>query len=215
MNKIELIKKEIIKYGCLLQESGLVLGTGGNLSVFLKEEELMLITPSGLNYNDLIVNDIVVMKLSGEIVEGKRKPSIEKSLHRKIYLRRNDVNAVIHTHSIYASSVAAVRKDLPVILDTMVPVFGGPVKTAEYAGIGTDELAENAVKALESSSAVLLANHGVVGVGKNLKTAFEVCNFCEACAKTFILAKAIGEPVILDTETVEQEKSYLDKRYGQ
>lgn len=209
------LKEEIVQYGKLLVEKGLVTGSGGNISVCLRDEELMLITPSGMDYHKLVPEDIVVMDLKGNMVQGSRKPSVEKNLHRAIYLARKDVNAVVHTHSIYATTIAATRQDLPMVLGPVGVVFGGSIKTAKYAGIGTRELAENVVDALGTKPAVLLANHGMVGVGSDLAVAFHMCELTEVCAQTYIFAKIAGEPVVLSEELLREEKAGLDKEYGQ
>lgn len=208
------LKQEIIKYGNLLLAKGLVTGTGGNISVRTPAGTI-LITPSGIPYEEITPEDIPEMDLEGNIISGTRIPSIEKNMHRAIYLARRDVGAIVHTHSIYASAIAATRQDFEPILDAMVAVFGGGIKTAAYACIGTPELARNVVEALGNRPACLIANHGMVGVGKNLKQAFEICEFTEASAMTYIFAKCLGTPVVLPPEVVAREKQDLDRRYGQ
>lgn len=213
-NTQEYLKKEIIKYGNLLIAKGLVTGTGGNISARL-DQDLMIVTPSGMPYDQLLPDDLVIIDLEGNIVEGKRKPSIEVNMHRSILLARPDVNAVIHTHSVYATAIAATRQDFPPVIDTMAIVFGGGIKTAEYAGVGTKELAENVVAALGNKPAALLANHGAVGVGTSLAGAFDVCELLEASAKSYIYASIIGKPVVLTEELIKREQEDMAIRYGQ
>ena len=135
------IRKEIIKTGILILEKGLVQGTGGNIS--RRTEKGILITPSGMDYRTLTCEDIVLLAPDGKVLEGTRVPSIERSLHLRIYRSRADINAVIHTHSVYATAIAAARQPLCPITDNQVAVFGGTVPVADYAPIGTQELAEN------------------------------------------------------------------------
>jgi len=210
----EFLKKEIIKYGNLLIEKGLVTGTGGNISVRVGKE-LMMVTPSGMAYDQLISEDLVMLDLEGNIVEGKRKPSIEVNMHRAILKARSDVNAVIHTHSVYATAIAVTRQDFPPVIDAMAIVFGGGVKTAGYARVGTQELAANVVEALGNKPAALLANHGAVGVGKSLAGALDICELLEASAKSYIYASMIGKPVILAEDLIKAEQEDMDTRYGQ
>lgn len=212
---LEQFKTEVIRYGNLLIARGLVIGTGGNISVRVPGEDAFLITPSGIPYPDIKAEDLVMLDFEGNKLSGTRNPSIERNLHRLIYVARHDVNAVIHTHAVYVSAIAATRQDFPPILDTFVAVFGGGLKTAKYAGIGTHELAKNAVEALGSRSGVLLANHGAICTGKNLAQAFDNSEFLEASAKTYILAHIVGKPVVLDQETVDTEARHLAEQYGQ
>lgn len=206
---------EIIEYGKKLVKSGLVTGTGGNISVRVPGREAFLITPSGIPYHEIEEQDLVLLDLEGNQLAGSRRPSIEQHLHCLIYRARPDVQAVIHTHAVYTSAIAATRQDLPPILDTLVAAFGGGLKTASYASIGTEELAQNAVKALGKRNGVLLANHGAVCTGEDLAQAFSNAQLLEASAQTYIFAHLIGKPVILPPEVVEQEAQDLAQRYGQ
>ncbi|KUO50195.1 MAG: hypothetical protein APF76_10805 [Desulfitibacter sp. BRH_c19] len=210
----EQLKKEIIKYGQLLIEKGLVIGTGGNISVRVNKE-LMMITPSGMAYDKLIPEDIVIVDMKGNIVEGDRKPSIEVNMHRSILRARKDINAVVHTHSVYASAIAITRQDLPPVTDAMAIVFGGAVKTAEYARTGTEDLAVQIVEALGDTAAALLANHGAVGVGKSLDEALGICELLEASAKIYIYSNVIGKPVVLSKQLIQKEREDMAVRYGQ
>lgn len=206
-------RREIINTGILLSEKGLIQGTGGNISC--RTDKGFLITPSGMDYRGLIPEDIVLMDLGGEVIEGNRTPSIERNMHMQIYLSRKDVNAVIHTHSIYATAIAAARQPLYPITDNQIALFCGTVPVADYAPIGTEELAENAVRALAEGSGVLLSNHGALCVGKDLNEALIKCEMLEIFSKIFILAKAAGGGFVLSDEQVRCEAEDLRKRYGQ
>ncbi len=205
--------EEIIKTGILLLEKGLVQGTGGNISV--RTREGFLITPSGMDYKSLTTDDIVSMDFHGNVVQGNRKPSIEKNMHGLILEIRQDINAVVHTHSIYATSVAAARHTLEPITDNQVAVFGGAVKLAEYGPIGSETLARNAAAALGNGAGALLANHGALCVGNTLEEALFRCEMLEIFARIFILSQIAGGGVVLSEEAVRIEAEDLNERYGQ
>ncbi|WP_170291790.1 class II aldolase/adducin family protein [Heliobacterium mobile] len=209
------IAEEILHYGRLLITKGLVTGSGGNISHRLPEGNKILITPSGMSYDKLVLDDLVVLDIaSGEVVSGHRKPSIEQGMHRAIYLHRPDVNAVIHCHSKYATAVATTRKDFPPALDNMVTFFGGGVKTARHAAIGTPELAKHVIEALGDAPVALLANHGSVAVAKRLDQAFTLAELLEECAMVYLLSFLAGGPVVLTDEEVEHERNWLSGKYG-
>ncbi len=208
-------KDEIIRTGQELVDLGLVAATWGNISIRLPENQGIIITPSGMDYYHTNPEDLVVLDLQGKVLEGKRKPSSEKLLHLTIYRHRPDVQAVIHTHSPYATAYAVVRKALPALVEDLVQIVGGDVEVAAYASPGTQELADNAVKALHDKMAVLLANHGVIGVGRDMTETLRVCQLIEKTAQIGIMAKMLGEPVLLsDDEKRIMRQAYLF-HYGQ
>ncbi|MCW2276709.1 class II aldolase/adducin family protein [Heliophilum fasciatum] len=209
------LRKEILQYGRKIIERGLVADTGGNISVRLSADHL-LITPSGMTYDRLTPDDLVVVALAtGEVVQGERRPSIEVPMHRVIYQSRPDVMAIVHTHPKHATAVAATRRDLPPVIDNMVAYFGGWVRTAAYAMIGTIELGRNVVAALGDQPAALLANHGAVAVGETVEQAFRRSELLEECARIYLLSLLAGGPVILTDEEVATERAALIDRYGQ
>lgn len=200
---LENIRKELVEYGKRLVDSELTSGTGGNLSYFDRENGYMAITPSGLDFHKTKPEDIVILKLDGTVVEGERTPSSEWVMHKSIYETRDDINAVIHGHTIYASALACLHEELPAT-HYMIAVAGGPtVRVADYASFGSPELAENAAKEMKDRNAVLLANHGVIGGSNNLRNAFNVIEEVEFCAKIYVIAKSIGDPVILSSKEME------------
>lgn len=211
----EKAKDLVLKTGTKMVGAGLVIGTWGNISQRVKKENLVVITPSGMPYGCLKMVDIVVMDMEGRVVEGERRPSTEYLMHLEIYKRRWDLNAVVHTHSIYASSLAVAKEPIPPILEDMVQLVGGEVPVAEYARAGTKELARAAAEKIVRSNAVLLANHGVVGVGKNLEEALMVCLIVEKAAQIYILAKSIGHPYIIPKDEVAELREVFLGNYGQ
>ncbi|MGB9791667.1 MAG: class II aldolase/adducin family protein [Thermacetogeniaceae bacterium] len=207
--------EEIIKIGQALLREGLVVGTAGNISVRDRDSKGILITPSGIPYPELTPEDLVLVDEFGKPLAGKLRPSSEVFLHSAIYRSRKDVNAIIHTHSPYASVFAVNRSEIPPVLDEMAQLIGGSVQVARYAFPGTKELAEYAVSALQNRQAVLLANHGMVGVGRDLNEAMVVCKAVEKAAQVYLLAKISGNPYIFSDEEVEELRSRFIRCYGQ
>lgn len=206
------LRLDILKAGKFLVSSRLVQGTGGNISV--RTERGFIITPSGMEYAMLTPDDLVEMDLDGRILNGVRKPSIEKDMHRLILRARPDVSAVVHTHATFAVAVASSRRSLPAMTDNQIAEFGGTVPTADYAPIGTPELARNVTEALGSGKGVLMANHGMVCVGKTIGECLSLSLELEESAKIYILSKIVGG-VPIDDETAHTESDDLKKRYGQ
>lgn len=209
------LKQKIVETFRILDEMGLTFGSAGNISIRAPEENLFLITPSGVRKATLSPEDILVIDGSKKIVEGKRNPSVETPMHLAIYKNRDDVKAVIHAHPIYSSVFAVTSIEIPPILEEMVLYTGGEVKVAKYAPPGTNELAGNVVEALEDRKAVLLMNHGIITCGKDLDDALDVLICVERTAKVYLLSKMIGEPKLLAEEIIEVEKDIyrLKQRY--
>ncbi|WP_291559652.1 MULTISPECIES: L-fuculose-phosphate aldolase [unclassified Clostridium] len=212
-----LMEKErqlLVEYGQKLITSGLTKGTGGNLSIFNREEKLMVITPTGMDYFKTKPEDIVVMNLEGEIVDGNRMPSSEYEMHKIFYENREDINAIIHTHTVYATTLACLNWELPPV-HYLVALAGHNVRCAKYATYGTKELAENALEAMKDRRAVILANHGLLAGANDLLNAFNIVEEIEYCSEIYCRVKSIGDPVILQKEEmdlmVEKFKTYGQK----
>lgn len=206
-------RKELIKYGKKLVTEGLTKGTGGNLSVFNRERGLMAITPSGIDFFEIKEEDIVIMNLEGQVVEGEKLPSSEWYMHLIQYQKREDLDAVIHAHTTYGTVLAVLREPLPAS-HYMIAVAGKDVRVADYATYGTKELAENAAEAMKDRRAVFLANHGILAGAQDLLNAFNIIEEVEYCSKIYCVAKSMGEPVILPDEEMELMAEKF-KTYGQ
>ncbi|HFR3504204.1 TPA: L-fuculose-phosphate aldolase [Streptococcus suis] len=206
-------RKELIKYGKKLVTEGLTKGTGGNLSVFNRENGLMAITPSGIDFFEIKEEDIVIMDLEGQVVEGEKLPSSEWYMHLIQYQQREDIDAVIHAHTTYGTVLAVLREPLPAS-HYMTAVAGKDVRVAEYATYGTKELAENAAEAMKDRRAVFLANHGILAGAQDLLNAFNIIEEVEYCSKIYCVAKSMGEPIILPDEEMELMAEKF-KTYGQ
>lgn len=211
----EIIRTEIIATGQKMVQQALVAGTWGNISARVPASPYIAITPSGMDYMSLIPQNIVIVDLAGRVIDGDSRPSSELKLHLAIYSNRPDVSAIVHTHSIYASSCAVANKPIPPIIEDLVQIVGGGVDVAPYALPGTQEVAISAVSALAQKFAVLLQSHGVVGVGANLKDAYTVCTLVEKSAQIYINAQILGGATILSDKDVEIMHQFFKEKYGQ
>ena len=200
---LQKIRKEIIEYGKKIALAGLTRGTGGNLSICDRASGTMAITPSGIDYFDIKPEQIVLIDVqSGEITDGKAVPSSECDMHRIFYKYRNDIDAIIHTHTTFAATISILNWDLPP-LHYLVAFAGTDVRCAKYATYGTVALAKNAFEAMKDRKAVLLANHGLLAGGANLAEAFAVTEIIEFCCELYYRTKCVGEPVLLPLDEME------------
>ena len=207
-------KKELVEYGKKMSSEGLSSGTSGNLSIYLKEEGVVLITPSGIGYFDTTPEDIVVMDLEGNIIEGTRKPSSEWHLHTLFYKNKPEARAVVHTHSKFCTTLATLRMPIKAVHYVIADAGTNEVPCTPYRRYGTEELAKVAVESAGESNAVLLANHGIVVCGKNLKSAYGLAKGIEYVAEIQVTAMSVGEPVVLSKEEMDEVLEGF-KTYGQ
>lgn len=211
----EQLCQAVIDYAHQMTAKGLIAGTWGNISVRIPKTELLAITPSGRDYMTLTTDDITIVNLQGEWVDGNYKPSSELPLHLAVYRARQDVGAIIHTHSIYAGACAASRKSIPAIIEDVAMMNGGDIEVADYAANGSAELAASCVCALGDRQAVLLANHGMIGCGANLKEAMTMCELVEKTAHIYIASRALGGAVELEASDVKRMRSQYLAHYRQ
>lgn len=209
MNRDSLCR-EIIQTARAIEPAGLGVVTAGNVSA--RCEDNLLITPSGMPYEDLAEDDIVELDLAGNSVAGRLKPSSEWRLHTAVYGARTDIDAVVHVHSPWATAVACARRDIPAFHYMVARAGGDNVRCAGYAIFGSEALARNAVTALQDRRACLLANHGMVALGDTLRAAFDLAREMEELAKQYLLTRLAGDPVLLDAaemrRNLEQFKTY-------
>jgi L-fuculose-phosphate aldolase len=211
-------KRDVIEAAREMAQKGLVSGTAGNVSLRLKDPSgrgLLAITPSGRDYNSLGVDDIVVVDFEGQRVEGELRASIETVMHIEIYKARKKINAVIHTHPVFCSVIAVTGLEIPAIIDEQVTYIGGEIKVADYALPGSPELAKNAVSALGPRNAVILANHGALSVGRDMREALDISELLERTAKIYVSALGLGKVNPLPAEVVELEKAFFASIYGE
>lgn len=207
-------KKEVIKAGMQLDKYGLIALSGGNVSVRMKGGEI-LITPSGMIYEDMVENDVLVVDIEGNIIEGKRKPSVDTKALLYIFKNRTDIQAVIHTHQPYATAVGLVSNELPCNLTTLANATKGSVKVCAFSSAASMQMGIETVENLGDSLAVILKHHGVMAVGKDLKEALYACVYLEEAAKTYVMACAMGGEMAMLTQHQIEQAVEVFKYYGQ
>lgn len=212
--RLEKERKEIVAFGRKLLTSGLTAGTGGNLSVINRKKKVIAITPSGVDYFEMSPEDVVLVGTEGGPVETSRyKPSSELLFHQALYRRREDIQAIVHTHSVYATTLATLGWEIPAF-HYLVAHSGKKVPLAAYATFGSERLARNVADAIGENNAVLMGSHGVVTVGPTLAKAFEAAEIIEYVARVYYLAKNLGEPTILSDEEMDKVIEKF-RAYGQ
>lgn len=185
-------REALVKAGLKLLAQGLVSRTWGNISVKVNDTE-MLVTPSGKLYDEVKPADMVLVNFrTNKYDKNGIKPSSEFKMHSGIYIDRKEINAIIHTHQMNASTCAAARREVPAVLDDLAQIIGPNVRCAEYALPSTNKMMKAVVKALKGRNAALMANHGAVCVGRDLDEAFVVCQVLEKGCKVFIEAEFLG-----------------------
>ena len=200
-----------------LTRYGLVVWTAGNVSARVPGEDLMVIKPSGVSYDDLTADAIVVTDLHGVLVEGDRAPSSDTAAHAYVYRHLPDVGGVVHTHSTYATAWAARHEPIPCVLTMAADEFGGEIPVGPFALIGDDSIGRGIVDTLRASRsrAVLMAGHGPFTVGRDARDAVKAAVMLEDVARTVHVARQLGEPRPLATADVDALFDRYQNVYGQ
>jgi L-ribulose-5-phosphate 4-epimerase len=195
----------------------LVVWTAGNVSGRIPGEDLMVIKPSGVSYDDLTPESMVVCSLDGSVLEGDYSPSSDTDSHAFVYRSMEEVHGVVHTHSTYASAWAARGEAIPCVLTAMGDEFGGPIPVGPFALIGGEAIGEGVVETLRDSrsQAVLMQNHGVFSVGRNPRDAVKAAVMCEDVARTVHIARQLGEPLPIPAEAIDRLYDRYQNVYGQ
>jgi L-ribulose-5-phosphate 4-epimerase len=212
---LEQVRQELVVLHRLLVTYGLVVWTGGNASARDPESGLVAIKPSGVSYEDLTPEAMVVVDLEGNVVEGGHKPSSDTNSHLYIYRNRPDVNGVVHTHSRYATAFAAVGRPIPVYLTAQADEFGGEIPCAGFSLIGDESIGRLVVDGIGRSPAVLLKNHGVFALGPTVRAAVKAAVMTEDVAATAFMALQLGTPDEIPTEDVARLHERYRNEYGQ
>jgi len=212
---LEKLREEVWRMNLELPKNRLVSMTSGNVSGRDKKTNYVVIKPSGVNYEDLKPSHMVVVDLEGNIIEGDLKPSVDTSTHLYIYQHRDDVNGIVHTHSNYATSFAALGKSIPVYLTAMADEFGCSIPVGAYAKIGGEEIGKEIIKSIGNSPAILMKNHGVFTIGSSPKAALKTAVMLEDIAKTIFLALLQGIPDEIPAEEVKRAHKAYKEKYGQ
>ena len=214
MKFIEL-RQEAYRLNMELPKNGLVVWTQGNVSVRDPAAGVVAIKPSGIRYEDLSPENMVIVDLDGAVVEGDLKPSSDTATHLYIYRYRPEVNGVVHTHSTYATAFAALGRPIPIVLTSMGDEFGGPITCGGFALIGSEAIGKVVIEAIGDSPAVLLKNHGAFTIGKNGEAAVKSAVMLEDAARTVWAALLLGQPDVIPNEDVARLHKRYTSVYGQ
>ena len=211
------LRTELVALHLELVRNGLVVWTGGNVSARVPGADLMVIKPSGVGYDDLTAESMVVCDLDGRVVEGDLAPSSDTSSHAYIYRHVPHVGGVTHTHSTYAVAWAARGEAVPCVLTAMADEFGGEIPCAPFALIGTDAIGKVVVATLDQSNspAVLVQNHGPFTVGPTARASVKAAVMCEDVCRTVHIARQLGEPLPIETDAIRQLHDRYQNEYGQ
>ena len=189
MNPYRPFKQQVVETARHLTEQGYLMATGGNLSVRIAGQTAFAITPSNFDYRKMQPDDVCVLDLDLHVLEGERKPSVESGLHAGIYRVRADVNAVVHTHQVYASTLALINAPIPALFDEQVRFLGRSVEIIPYAPSGTGFLKNAIVKHIQNhNNAYIMQNHGVLCFGHDIERAAHNVEILEKCALAYLLA---------------------------
>lgn len=200
--------QDLIKYR-------LVAWTSGNASARDPETGYIVVKPSGVMFEDLTPEQMVVIDQDCNVVDGNLKPSTDAKTAAYIFRHLPEVHGIIHTHSNYATSFASLGEPIPAVLTAIADEFGEPIPCAPYCQIGEEQIGEAVVKYIGTSRAILLQSHGVFAVGKNVRDALKSAVMCEDVAKTVYLAKLRGTPIVIPEEEVRRGYRRYQDKYGQ
>jgi L-ribulose-5-phosphate 4-epimerase len=212
---LEALREEIWRLHLELPKNGLVKWTGGNVSGRDAATGHVVIKPSGVRYEDLKPEHMVVLDVDGRVIEGGLKPSSDTASHLYIYRQRPDLRGIVHTHSAYATAFAALGRPIPVYLTAQADEFGGPVPCGRFALIGDEDIGRAVVESIGRSPAVLLKNHGVFTVGASPGAAVKAAVMVEDVAHTVWIALQIGQPLEIGAEDVAKLHARYTSAYGQ
>lgn len=212
---LEELRKQVCDCNRQLPAQGLVTWTSGNVSGRDPQTGLVVIKPSGVLFEDLTPDNMVVVDLDGKIVEGKLGVSTDTATHLYVYRYRDDVMGIVHTHSNFATAFAAVGKSIPVYLTAIADEFGCPIPCGAYARIGGEEIGKEILRSIGPSLAILMKNHGVFTIGKSPLHALKAAVMTEDIARTVWYALQLGQPDELSPEEVAANHDRYTNRYGQ
>jgi L-ribulose-5-phosphate 4-epimerase len=212
---LDLLRHKVCRLNTELPRNNLVAWTSGNVSGRDPQTGLVVIKPSGVPYDELTPENMVVVDPDGKVVEGKLKPSSDTFAHVYVYRRRTDVNGIVHTHSTFATAWAAAGRPIPAVLTAICDEFGGPIPLGAYARIGGDEIGQEILRSIGTSPAILMKNHGVFTIGRTPEAAVKAAVMVEDVARTVFYAFQLGQPDEIPVEEVARaHRRYLEE-YGQ
>ncbi len=214
---ITALRREVCALHAELTRYQLVVWTAGNVSARVPDRDLLVIKPSGVSYDELTPENMVVCDLDGTVVEGEHAPSSDTEAQAYVYREMPEVGGVVHTHSTYATAWAARGEPVPCVLTMCADEFGGEIPVGPFAIIGDDSIGRGIVETLRGSrsTAVLMRNHGVFAVGDDAKSAVKAAVMCEDVARTVHIARQLGEPLAIDPADVDSLYERYQNVYGQ
>jgi L-ribulose-5-phosphate 4-epimerase len=214
---VKQIRREIAELHAHLPKWELVVWTAGNVSARVPGRDLLVIKPSGVTYDELTPENMVVTDLDGKLVEGDHAPSSDTAAHAYVYKHMPEVGGVVHTHSTYATAWAARGEAIPCVLTMIADEFGGAIPVGPFALIGDDSIGRGLVDTLRTSrsKAVLMQNHGVFTIGSTAKAAVKAAVLCEDVARTVHIARQLGEPLPIAPSSIDSLYARYQTAYGQ
>ena len=214
---ITALRREVCALHAELTRYQLVVWTAGNVSARVPDRDLLVIKPSGVSYDELTPENMVVCDLDGNVVEGEHSPSSDTEAQAYVYREMPEVGGVVHTHSTYATAWAARGEPVPCVLTMCADEFGGDIPVGPFAIIGDDSIGRGIVETLRGSrsKAVLMRNHGVFTIGDDAKSAVKAAVMCEDVARTVHIARQLGEPLAIDPADVDSLYDRYQNVYGQ
>ena len=217
MSDLHALRQEVADLHAELVRYGLVVWTAGNVSARVPGEDLFVIKPSGVSYDELDAEAMVVCDLDGVLVEGSRAPSSDTAAHAYVYRHMPEVGGVVHTHSTYATAWAARAEPIPCVLTMTADEFGGEIPIGPFALIGDDSIGEGIVSTLRDSRsrAVIMRNHGPFTIGRDAKDAVKAAVMCEDVARSTFLALQLGEPIAIAQTDIDSLFNRYQNVYGQ
>lgn len=209
------LRNQVCEANKALKDNNLVLWTSGNVSARDPETGYVVIKPSGVLFDDLTAESIVVVDLDGKVIEGDYKPSVDTASHLYVYRHRDDVNGIVHTHSAYATSFAITGEPLEIYTTTSAAVFGGPIPISDFATIGEEEIGQEIVEKIGDSTAILIRNHGVFTIGPDYKSALKTSIVLEETAQSVHYAMCREKIEPLSEDVIKKGYEIYNDTYGQ
>lgn len=214
---VRVLREQVAALHAELPRNALVVWTAGNVSARVPDADLLVIKPSGVSYDDITADNMVVTDLDGRLVEGDLTPSSDTAAHAYVYQHMPHVGGVVHTHSTYATAWAARAEPIPCVLTMMADEFGGDIPVGPFALIGDDSIGRGIVATLRNhrSPAVLMRNHGVFTVGRTARAAVKAAVMCEDVARTVHIARQLGDPQPIRPADIDALYARYQGAYGQ
>ncbi len=212
---LEELRQKVLDTANLLPKFGLVWMAGGTVCARDPQTGYVIVTPSGMPYEALTASDMIVTDINMNLIEGKNRPSVALNLWTGFLLARPDINAVVHTHSAYATAFSVINESIPIITETQADWFGQPIPVAPYLSVEDKRFSSLPVEVMGTGFAVLLGQHGPITVGKSLEHALERAVTLEEAAHTYAIARSIGNSLIFTDQMARSSFDYYHNRYGQ